>query len=65
LNKAFTNAVKRASTKTERKDLQATKELNELAGGSKPIVEKGWATYFNGPSLDVEETVKNNEDIDA
>ena len=65
VTKAFVTAVKRASSKTERKDLQATKELNELAGGSKPVIEKGWATYFNGPSLDVEETVKNNEDIDA
>jgi hypothetical protein len=65
LDKAFTNAVKRASTKTERKDLQATKELNELAGESKPIVEKGWSTYFDGPSLDIDETVKNTEDIDA
>lgn len=65
LDKAFDTAVKRASTKKERKELQASKELNELAGGSKPIVEKGWATYFDGPSLDIDETVKNTEDVDA
>ena len=65
LNKAFTNAVKRASTKTERKDLQATKEINELAGSNKPVIEGGWATYFNGPSMEINETVKNVEDIDA
>ena len=65
LDKAFTNAVKRASTKTERKDLQATKEINELAGSNKPVIEGGWATYFNGPSMEINETVKNVEDIDA
>ena len=65
IDKAFTTAVKRASTKTERKDLQATKELNELAGDGKPVIEKGWSTYFDGPSLDIDETVKNTEDIDA
>ena len=63
--KAFDTAVKRVTSKNERKDLQATKEINELAGNAKPVVEQGWATYFNGPSFDVEETVKNNEDIDA
>lgn len=30
LEKAFTNAVKRASTKSERKELQAAKEIGEL-----------------------------------
>jgi hypothetical protein len=30
LEKAFTNAVKRASTKSERKEMQAAKELEEL-----------------------------------
>lgn len=65
VNKAFDTAVKRASTKTERKDLQATKELNELAGDGKPVIEKGWATYFDGPSIEIDETVKNTEDIDA
>ena len=65
LDKAFTNAVKRASSKTERKDLQATKEINELAGDSKPVIEKGWSTYFDGPSMEIDETVKNTEDIDA
>ena len=30
LEKAFTNAVKRASTKSERKELQAAKEISEL-----------------------------------
>jgi len=30
LEKAFTNAVKRASTKSERKELQASKEISEL-----------------------------------
>ena len=30
LEKAFTNAVKRASTKSERKEMQAAKEIGEL-----------------------------------
>ena len=30
LEKAFTNAVKRASTKSERKEMQAAKEMGEL-----------------------------------
>lgn len=30
LEKAFTNAVKRASTKSERKEMQAAKELSDL-----------------------------------
>ena len=65
VNKAFETAVKRATTKSERKELQAAKELNELAGDGKPVIEKGWANYFDGPSIEVDETVKNTEDIDA
>ena len=65
VNKAFETAVKRATTKSERKELQAAKELNELAGDGKPVIEKGWANYFDGPTIDVDETVKNTEDIDA
>lgn len=65
VNKAFETAVKRATTKSERKELQAVKELNELAGDGKPVIEKGWANYFDGPTMEVDETVKNTEDIDA
>jgi len=38
LEKAFTNAVKRASTKSERKEMQAAKELSELAPDLETIV---------------------------
>jgi len=61
VNKAFETAVKRATTKSERKELQAAKELNELAGDGKLLVEKG----FDGTSIEVGENVKNTEDIDA
>ena len=61
VNKAFETAVKRATTKSERKELQAAKELNELAGDSKLLVDKA----FDGASIEVAETVKNTEDIDA
>jgi len=39
LVKAFTNAVKRASTKSERKELQAAKELSELVPDLETIVD--------------------------
>ena len=65
VNKAFETAIKRATTKSERKELQAAKELNELAGDGKPVIEKVWANYFDGPTIDVDEPVKNTEDIDA
>ncbi len=38
-NTAFTNAVKRASTKSERKELQAAKELSELVPDLETIVD--------------------------
>jgi len=38
LDKAFTNAVKRASTKSERKELLAAKELSELVPDLEVIV---------------------------
>lgn len=38
LDKAFTNAVKRASTKSERKEMQAAKELSELIPDLETIV---------------------------
>lgn len=38
LDKAFTNAVKRASTKSERKEMQAAKELSELVPDLEVIV---------------------------
>jgi hypothetical protein len=38
LDKAFTNAVKRASTKSERKEMQAAKELSELVPDLETIV---------------------------
>ena len=38
LDKAFTNAVKRASTKSERKELLAAKELSELIPDLETIV---------------------------
>lgn len=38
LDKAFTQAVKRASTKSERKELQAAKELSELIPDLESIV---------------------------
>ena len=38
LDKAFTNAVKRASTKSERKEMQAAKELSELVPDLEAIV---------------------------
>jgi len=38
LEKAFTNAVKRASTKSERKEMQAAKELSELVPDLEVIV---------------------------
>ena len=61
VNKAFETAVKRATTKSERKELQAVKELNELVGDGKLLVDKA----FDGASIEVDETVKNTEDIDA
>jgi hypothetical protein len=38
LDKAFTNAVKRATSKSERKEMQAAKELSELAPDLEAIV---------------------------
>lgn len=38
LDKAFTNAVKRASTKSERKEMQAAKELSELVPDLEVVV---------------------------
>lgn len=39
LVKAFTNAVKRAATKSERKELQAAKEISELVPDLEIIVD--------------------------
>jgi hypothetical protein len=38
LDKAFTNAVKRATSKSERKEMQAAKELSELVPDLEAIV---------------------------
>lgn len=38
LDKAFSNAVKRATSKSERKEMQAAKELSELAPDLEAIV---------------------------
>ena len=40
LTKAFTNAVKRASTKGERKEMQAAKELSELVPDIESMVNE-------------------------
>jgi len=38
LDKAFTNAVKRATSKSERKEMQAAKELSELVPDLEVVV---------------------------
>lgn len=60
LNNEFVSAVKRAAlTKSERKAMQVTKDLSELAPDGKPVIETGY-----GASLEIVETVKNTEDTD-
>jgi len=64
IEKAFTNAVKRATSKKERNELIATKELSEMPTTSKTIIDKAYSTFYKGGELNIETDKTNSEDTD-
>ena len=64
LEKEFTNAVKRASTKSERREMLAAKELAEMPIESKLMIDTAYSTFYKGGSIEVEKTTANSEDTD-
>lgn len=64
IEKTFLTAVKRVSSKSERKELQAAKELSEMPVNGKAVLDVAYSTYYNGGHLNIETTKANAEDTD-
>ena len=65
IEKAFTNAVKRATPKSERKAMIEMSDMGaSVSSKSKPMLDTAYSTYYKGGTLNVEETKANAEDTD-
>jgi hypothetical protein len=65
LEKEFTNAVKRATSKKEKNDALAMSDLgSSVSTKGKTMIDTAYSTFYKGGSYNVEETKANAEDID-
>ena len=65
MEKTFTNAIKRVTSKNERKEMQAAKEFTETPiTTGKTMLDTAYSTYYKGGSINIETTTSNTEDSD-